>query len=154
MILAWLACGADTVEVHRVSAGGVTAVWTGRATDDIQGLCFILPGDARCVPYTPKGRMSSRDWSFDIFSPDGTWVLLKEGVYGPYDVVKVAELGAFLAGGSPYMMAQSELGERFDKQKVMCVHHDEHWVDEHNFRFSCGDNPPKVVEKRVGTDAP
>jgi hypothetical protein len=66
----------------------------------VTGLRFVFD-DGREMPFVPQGTLYFSDWRFDIASPDGTHVLLLQDRYGPYHVVRVDGLAAYLDGGKP-----------------------------------------------------
>jgi hypothetical protein len=97
--------------LHAVACGAVTAVWTGDAellkdlpqpapkTYAVESLAFKF-ADGSSKGFVPRGQVLSEDWRFEIFSPDCATVALLTDHYGPYHVVKTAELRGYLEGRS------------------------------------------------------
>ena len=50
------------------------------------------------LPFRPTGTLQFSDWSFDVVSPDGTWVVLLQDRHGPYHAVQTDHLAAYLRG--------------------------------------------------------
>jgi hypothetical protein len=66
----------------------------------VVGLRFVFE-DGRKVSFKPSGTLYFSDWRFDIASPDSRHILLLQDRYGPYHVVRVDRLSAYLADGKP-----------------------------------------------------
>jgi hypothetical protein len=86
---------------HVERCPGVRALWQGERAggyDHYTRLTLELDGAAR--PWT-TGLEEHADHPFDIFSPDCRHVLLLQGPNGPYHIVRVDRLAAYVAGGKP-----------------------------------------------------
>lgn len=64
-------------------------------------LFFTFKDSKTALVFEPKGELYFSDWTFDIFSPDGKWVLLLQDRFGPYHVVATARLADYLQGKAP-----------------------------------------------------
>jgi hypothetical protein len=94
---------------HRVTCGGVTAIWTGENDGDFDRWTklelAIVPAPEPAID--GHTRVVTRDLAdhdevaFDIFSPDCRRVLLLQSRYGPFHVVRTHELAAYLEGAPP-----------------------------------------------------
>ncbi|MCB9691340.1 MAG: hypothetical protein H6736_24015 [Alphaproteobacteria bacterium] len=90
--------------LHSVEIGGGTLRWVGEApegapkTYGVERLELVL--DGRVVPFRPKGELHFSDWSFDVVSPDGAWVVLLQDRTGPFHAVRSRRLATYLAGES------------------------------------------------------
>ena len=91
--------------LHTVRSGSVTAHFRGERPAGgfppefgVSALWFSFAGDPARYTFTPAGELYFSDWRFDIFSPDGEYVLLLQGHYGPYHIVSVRRLKGYLAG--------------------------------------------------------
>ncbi len=94
---------------HAVQCGPVTAVWSG-SDEGLKGLVQPAPkvfgveslafrfADGFRRGFAPTGQLFFSDWRFEVFSPDCAYVALLADHYGPYHVVKVAELRGYLEG--------------------------------------------------------
>jgi hypothetical protein len=87
-----------------ISCGAVTAQWLGKPADEgpalygAESLEFTVPGGA-VLPFKPTGSLNFSDWSSEVFSPGCGWVLLLQDRFGPYHLVKLERLAAYLGGG-------------------------------------------------------
>jgi hypothetical protein len=61
-------------------------------------LFFTFKDSKTALVFKPEGELFFSDWSFDIFSPDGKWVLLLQDRFGPYHVVATSRLADYLQG--------------------------------------------------------
>jgi hypothetical protein len=96
---------------HAVSCGVVTAVFSGSPealealpadppppkSYGVESLAFRF-ADGSSKGFVPTGQLFFNDWRFDVFSPDCQWVALLTDHYGPYHLVKTADLKGYLAG--------------------------------------------------------
>jgi hypothetical protein len=83
----------------------------------------------------PSGDVYFSDWSFDIASPDGRWLLLPQDRYGPYHIVGVGRLSAYLAGGEPDHTLQ-QLPE--DLSHGALIHEGGSWVSDSEVEYRAG----------------
>lgn len=131
-------------EIHSVTVHGITAHFSGQKpeldhaslTYGVEQLWFTFEGDPEHYVFRPRGELYFSDWSFDIFSPDGQYVLLLQDHYGPYHIVATKRLREYLAGygGADYVVTQA-IGTR----ETARVHHDGHWISARKvqFQLSC-----------------
>lgn len=125
--------------LHAVQCQAVSAEWLGAPPAEpnapksygATGLRFRL--DGKPVEFQPAGGLEFSDWSFEVFSPDCGRVALLQDRFGPYHVVKLDGLAAYLAGGSPEAIVEKK-GEA-----ESMVHGDLRWVsaDRLEFTASC-----------------
>lgn len=119
------------------ACGPVTAVFEGQREADapaaygVERLVFRF-GDGVEVPYRPAEPLAFSDWGFDVFSPDCGWVALPAGHYGPYHLVPLAELKAYLRGEASPVVLRA-------RTEPASVHSDGCWVgpDVWEFVASC-----------------
>ncbi len=143
-------------ELHKVSIGKVTTHFGGVRDKSMRDmplefsvaqLWFTFRGDRKRYVFRPRGELFFSDWRFDIFSPEGRRVLLLQDRFGPYHVVSVDKLRAYLerkidpdqvlTGAAP--AASSPAG----------VHDDGRWTlsDTIEFKFTCcGETSIKQVK--------
>ena len=115
--------------LHAVQCQGVVAEWLGAAPAEANApqafgatsLRFRV--ECKAVDFQPVGGLEFSDWSFDIFSPDCARVALLQDHYGPYHVVKLDGLSAYLAGGGP----EATVEKKGEGGSAM-VHGDFRWV--------------------------
>jgi hypothetical protein len=126
---------------HAVACGAVTAVFSGSA-EALQGLAVDGPppksfgveslafrfADGTQRGFVPQGQLFFSDWRFDIFSPDCAWTALLVDHYGPYHLVKTAELKDYLAGKVKPVVVQAKGAEA-------SVHSDGAWRGDGAFEF-------------------
>lgn len=132
--------------LHAVACGAVTAVWSGNpdALKDlpqpapksfaVESLSFKF-ADGSSKGFSPKGQVFFNDWRFDVFSPDCSTVALLSDHYGPYHVVKTADLRGYLGGRLEPLRVQAL------SEKDALVHSDLWWKDAGHFEFTascCG----------------
>lgn len=131
---------------HAMQCGAVTAVWSGSDAAlsnlpqpapkayGVESLAFHF-ADGTKKGFAPSGQVFFSDWRFDVFSPDCQLVALLADHYGPYHLVKVAELRGYLEGRVKPVHVQA-LGE-----KEALVHGDAAWGPGNALEFSascCG----------------
>lgn len=91
--------------LHEVNIGEVKARWHGSAMDGMpaayatERLTFVVEGEE--LQWTPTGTLNFSDWSFDIASPDGGWIVLLQDRHGPYHAVQTKNLKRYLQGAAP-----------------------------------------------------
>ena len=130
---------------HAVACGAVTALWSGNPdalkdlpqpapkTFGVESLALTF-SDGTSKGFAPTGQVFFNDWRFDIFSPDCATVALAVDHFGPYHVVKTAELRSYLEGKTKPVVVLAP-------QKDAMVHSDLVWRDAHTFEFTascCG----------------
>lgn len=148
-------------EIHAVTVHGITAHFGGAkppvAVDapleyQVQALWFTFDGDTRSYEFKPKGELFFSDWSFDLFSPDGTHVLLLQDHYGPYHIVATDRLRDYLMGRAKPNYVVTKRGRPTDPAKV---HRDGHWTSASEIQFTvacCGGR--ETLTYRLGQDQP
>jgi hypothetical protein len=132
---------------HAVACGAVTAVWSG--TDEslkdlptqpapksfgVESLAFKF-ADGTQKNFAPTGQLFFDDWRFEIFAPDCSAVALQTDHYGPYHLVKTADLRGYLEGRIKPVVVQA-----LNEQNAM-VHAGGRWVSPEVFEFAascCG----------------
>lgn len=131
---------------HAVACGPVTAVWSGSAEAlqdlpppapkrfGVESLAFRFADGTR-QGFTPQGQLFFSDWQFDVFSADCAWVALLVDRFGPYHLVKVAELRGYLEGQVKPVVVQAL------EAKEALVHGDGRWTADGQLEFTascCG----------------
>ncbi|MFT3711773.1 MAG: hypothetical protein QM817_29395 [Archangium sp.] len=131
--------------LHAVGCGAVTAIWTGNAemlkdlpqpapkSFAVESLSFKF-ADGTTKAFTQSGQVLAEDWRFNVFSPDCSMVALLTDHYGPYHVVKTADLRGYLEGRVKPVEVQS-------KNATAQVHGELVWRDATAFEFAgfcCG----------------
>ena len=128
--------------LRKITARSVTAEFVGArdpsgpATYGVKELWFTFEGDDRRYRFSPEGTLHFSDWSFDIFSPTGAFVLLLQDRYGPFHVVHVSHLKDYLLGNR---QADQTVGRR---GAPASVHSDARWESPTEFSYSttcCGE---------------
>jgi hypothetical protein len=139
-------------ELHKVTSGTVTAHFGGEKQEDgvpleygVTRLWFTFAGDDKTYVFRPKGELYFSDWEFDVFSPDGRYVLLLQDHYGPYYIVSTERLKDHLTGAEPdYLVSGMSSGST-----VAGVHDDAKWASPQSVEFSftcCGTEQIKKFE--------
>lgn len=138
-------------EIHTATAHGVTAHFGGQEPIDkrplqvgVSALWFTFEGDPRSYGFASMtkepgdAKLYFSDWSLDIFSPDGAYVLLLQDHYGPYHVVATDKLKDYLAGErKPEYVVTKATGPNEPAR----VHNDGHWISTREIQFTvscCG----------------
>lgn len=126
---------------HAVACGAVTAVFSGNAdalkdvagdapppkSYGVESLAFRF-ADGTSKGFVPTGQLFFSDWRFDVFSPDCQWAALLVDHYGPYHLVKTADLQGYLAGRVKPVVVQAG-GD------TASVHSDGAWSGDGAFEF-------------------
>jgi hypothetical protein len=135
-------------EISTMTANGVTAHFGGEVPPDslplrfgVAALWFTFAGDAKNYGFPASGEdgeLYFSDWSFDIFSPDGAYVLLLQDHYGPYHVIATNKLKDYLSGKrKPDYVVTKAVG----RDEPARVHGDGHWISSGEVQFTascCG----------------
>lgn len=131
---------------HAIACGPVTAVWSGSA-DALKDLPQPAPksfgveslrfrfADGTSKGFAPTGQVFFNDWRFEIFAPDCSAVALQTDHYGPYHLVKLADLRGYLEGRLKPVHVQAL------NEKESMVHSEGRWVSAQRFEFTascCG----------------
>ena len=114
--------------LHAVQCGAVVAEWMGEA-QGVTSLRFRL-ADGKTQDFQPAGSLEVADWTFDIFSSDCARLALAQDHFGPYHVVKLDGLKAYLEGGSPEAIV-----EKKGEGGAQMVHSDFRWVGNDRVAF-------------------
>lgn len=125
---------------HRERCGDVTAIWSGQrrdGRDDYDRLAFELPGEPVALKF-PHGEMYPPYWSFGVFAPDCGNVVLLHSYTGPYHVVAVRGLAAYLRGGPPDHVLAGRPGESGAVSDAV-------WLDASHVRYQWGCCDPPVT---------
>jgi hypothetical protein len=125
---------------HAISCGSVTAVWSGNADAlkdlpqpapkpfGVESLAFKF-ADGTSKGFAPAGQVFFNDWTFAIFAPDCSAVALQVDHFGPFHVVKLADLRGYLEGKVKPVQVQAL------SEKDALVHSDLLWRDAASFEF-------------------
>lgn len=131
---------------HALACGPVTAIWSGNAdalkdlpqpapkSFGVESLAFKF-ADGSSKGFAPTGQVFFNDWRFDIFAPDCSTLALQVDHYGPYHLVKAADLRGYLEGKVKPVVVHA-----LNEQTSM-VHSDGRWVTAEAFEFTascCG----------------
>ena len=116
-----------------MTARGVTAHFGGQVPPNnlplrsgVEALWFTFEGDPENYGYPASGEdgdLYFSDWSLDIFSPDGAYVL--RGHHGPYHVIATNKLKDYLTGKSK---PDNVLTKAIGPNEPARVNHDAHWI--------------------------
>lgn len=143
---------------HAIACGAVTAVWSGNGAPladlpqparkelGVESLAFRF-ADGTSRGFVTAGQVFNEDWRFDIFSPDCAYVALQMDHYGPYHVVKTADLRGYLEGRSKPLIIEAP------HQATALVHEDLRWRDATHFDFfgsCCGGSTAFLVDVAEG----
>jgi hypothetical protein len=114
-------------------------------TYGVRELWFSFEGEDDRILFRPTGRLHFSDWYFDeLYSPDGTYVILPQDRYGPYHVVRADRLADYLtgAGGPDRIVSQPA------DAAVRGVHSDVRWLSgtEVSYRVACCGDQEIIVE--------
>jgi|SRR5579859_926169 len=138
-------------EIYKINARGVTAHFGGIVPPDsvplqsgVSALWFTFEGDPQNYGFASMTKepgdahLAFNEWSLDIFSPDGAYVLLLQDEYGPYHIVATGKLKAYLtAGAKPdYVVPES-----YAQDEAPHTYSDGHWVSARSIEFTascCG----------------
>jgi hypothetical protein len=104
----------------------------------IRELWFTFEGDPERHGFRPAGQLHFSDWSFEIFSSNGTYVLLLQDHYGPYHVVRVDRLKDYLHGRAE---PEAVVGGPRPGEPA-AVYRDAEWTSDDAFRYTvacCGE---------------
>ena len=127
----------------------MTAHWSGERPEagtplefGVKKLWFTFAGDKAVYEFKPVGELFFSDWKFDIFSPDGAYVLLLQDGFGPYHVIRTTRLKSYLQGkAKPYRSVRANDYPPHAGHPAK-VHSFVRWVSNHSFEFTgscCGD---------------
>ena len=125
-------------QIKTVTRGAVTAHFGGERPDNgplrfgVKTLWFTFANDDGVYLFHPRGTLHFSDWRFDIFSPDGRFVLLLQDRFGPYHLVPVAVLKDYLRGRTK---PAEIVGQRRKPGDVAAVHAEARWVGEDTIRY-------------------
>ena len=98
----------------------------------VTALWFEFEGDERKYAFTPTGNLHATDWSFDVFSQDGSFVLLPQDHRGPYHVVRVGHLKDYLVGAR----GADEIIGGARGTDTAAVHGDAQWLSDTELRYT------------------
>ena len=138
------------VELKTVINGRVTAHFWGEKvqlaplTYGVKDLRFTFEGDPGVYPFKNSDGLYFSDWSFDIFSPDGDYVLLLQGRFGPYHLVPLTDLKAYLKGKKE---PAHVIGKKPDEGGPAAVHSGARWRSPYELEYTlacCGTEETRV----------
>lgn len=149
------------VELYTVRSadGAVTAHFMGKHPDTapgepvpplsfgVQRLDISFRGEARRRAFRPAGTLFFSDWSFEIFSPMGTYAALPQDRFGPYHIVATSRLAAYLEGS-----AQPDDVVAYWPQEngFRPVHGNLRWVSDTELEHEAQGETTIVLRHRVG----
>jgi len=99
----------------------------------IRGLEFTLE-DGSVHVFQPTGTLYHSDWSSELRSPDGRWLYLPQDHYGPFHIVSVERVGAYLQGAAPDRV----VGHQSAEGESAWVHAGARWTGGSTFSFRAG----------------
>jgi hypothetical protein len=138
------------VELKAVTSpdGMVTAHWSGEKTLEgtpvefgVKKLWFTFAGDGARLEFRGRGELHFSDWNFNIFSPDGAYVLLLQDRFGPFHVVSSKNLKPYLQGKADAERTVGANDYPAHAQDPAKVHTLVRWVSNESFEFKgacCG----------------
>lgn len=142
-------------ELHRqtVDHGKITILWLGADAGPgvspafgTERLVFVFKHPAERLEFHPKGQLFFSDWSFHFVSPDKKFIALPQDRYGPYHLLPVRALRAYLHGKKTKLeVVKGKSGEE------AVVHGDLRWIDPKTVQFKvacCGSEA--TVTHRIG----
>lgn len=94
----------EPTALEATRCGDVTALWRGQTPDGSMPLVYSVESlafrfsDGSERTFTPTGTVAPPHRSLELFSPDCSWVALANDSGGPYHLVPVADLAAYLDG--------------------------------------------------------
>lgn len=128
--------------------GKVTAHWSGERPEPatppefgVKRLWFTFAGEEAVYEFKPKGELFLSDWDFEIFSPDGAYVLLLQDRFGPFHVVQASRLKRYLRGEARPRRIVRASDYAPPATHPAKVHHFASWVSNRAFEFEascCG----------------
>lgn len=134
-------------EIHTATAHEVTAHFGGQEPSNnlplrlgVEALWFTFENDPENYGFPSSGQdgeLYFSDWTLDIFSPDGAYVLLLQDHYGPYHVVATDKLKEYLTGRAKADYVVTNESRKPDEPAQ--VYHDGHWISptEIQYTVSC-----------------
>jgi hypothetical protein len=102
--------------LHAVKCPGVTAVFAGKVEEvpssspksyATTGLSFRFD-DGKELLFKPNSELNFSDWSFDVFSTDCSMVSILTDHYGPYLLMPIGQLRAYLEGRAIPIVVQAK----------------------------------------------
>lgn len=135
----------DTRTLKTVVSGSVSAHFRGTREQlapleyGVEEVWFRFHGDAGTYPFKPNGTLHFSDWFFNLFSKDGSFVLLPQDHYGPYHVVRIQHLKDYLTGDRP---ADDVVGGQAGGNTTARVHSGATWLSDTEFSYTtacCGE---------------
>ena len=90
--------------------------------------------DGSAHTFRPTGTLYHSDWSSELRSPDGRWIFLPQDHYGPYHIVAVERVAAYLQGDQP----DHVIGQTQASSGSAWVHAGAGWTAESTFSYRAG----------------
>jgi hypothetical protein len=110
-------------EFHAVTSRGITVHFGGEKPPGdtplefgVSALWFTFVDDQTPYVFKPTGELYFSDWRFDLFSPDGAYILLLQSHHGPYHVVATSKLRDYLTGRAGDLCASKRRAWRHRRQ--------------------------------------
>ena len=109
----------------------------------VSALWFTFEGDPRAYGFASMTKdpgdadLEFADWNLNIFSPDGAYVLLLQDEHGPYHIVAIRKLKAYLtAGGKPDYVVPGNVAQNEAAQ----TYSDGHWISAQEVGYTASSN--------------
>lgn len=140
-----------TVHLRDISAHFFgTTLALGKSEYGVNELKFEFKDDDELYQFRPQGELFFSDWQFEIFSPDGTYVHLLQDRFGPYHIVHIDNLRAYLLHerDPDHVVGRVPKGDQ-----PASVHSDATWLSDSVFQYTvtcCGS--PEVETFQIPTD--
>jgi len=112
----------------------------------VENLRFTFAGDARVYEWEPDGGFEETDWDFEIFSPDGEWVVLLQSTDGPYHVVATSRLKQYLLGEA----GPDAVLEQLTESETALLYSGARWLSATELEYRVGGETDFVFRYQVG----
>lgn len=117
------------------------------ASFGVERLEISFHGDPQRYVVHPSGELFFSDWSFEVFSPEGTYAALPQDRFGPYRLVKIDRLKAYLRGSAP---PDEVVAYWPNPQGFTPVHGNLRWISETEVEFEAQGETTWVVRHALG----
>jgi hypothetical protein len=141
-------------ELKVVINGDVSAHFRGERMElvpleyGVKELHFTFAGDDEPYVFVPEGTLYATDWTFDIYAPDGEHVLLLQDRFGPYHLVALKDLKAYLKGEAE---PAHVIGKPAKEGAPAAVHSDANWLSPFELEYTvtcCGTKEKRKFNTR------
>lgn len=113
----------------------------------VERLEMSFARDARRVPFRPSGKLFFSDWSFEVFSPKGTYAALPQDRFGPYHIVAIENLKAYLEGRAA---PDDVVAHGTHPQSFAPVHANLRWVSDTEIEFEAQSETTTTLRRPIG----